>query len=60
MFSSQKRIFAGKQQLRSEPFCPYLTDPNGRDNLFKNPHLFKPGTSLPHTRPFFRDGKPHV
>ena len=29
MFSSNKRIFAGKVNLQPEPFCPFLSDKNG-------------------------------
>lgn len=36
MFASQKRIFAGKQSLRSQPFCPYLSTETGYISLFKS------------------------
>lgn len=29
MYGSQKRIFAGKSNLQSEPFCPYITNESG-------------------------------
>lgn len=60
MFSSQKRIFANKPSLQPEPFCPYVTDLNGRMSLFRsaNSHI-QPGVT-PHARPSVRDGKRHA
>lgn len=36
MFTPQKRIFAGKGNLRAEPLCPYLTDDIGYLNFRKS------------------------
>ena len=36
MFASQKRIFAGKGNLRAEPLCPYLSDDAGYLGFRKN------------------------
>lgn len=60
MFSSQKRIFAGKNKLHQEPFCPYYTDEGGQLSLQRNSINFdnQPGAT-PHARPSFRDGKRH-
>lgn len=61
MFSSHKRIFAGKSSLSAEPFCPYLTNDSGRMSLkrsFAKPSHF-PGAS-PHARLFSNGGKLHI
>ena len=58
MFTSQKRIFAGKSNLYAEPFCPYLTNDSGRMSLkrsFAKPNNFS-GVS-PHAHPFANGGK---
>ena len=61
MFSSQKRIFAGKSNLRSEPFCPYYTDTNGHMSLQRNSLSFDDQPcDTPRTRPSIRDGKHRV
>ena len=36
MFASQKRIFAGKGNLRAEPLCPFLTNDTGYLDFRKN------------------------
>lgn len=36
MFGSEKRIFAGKQRLHGEPFCPFLTNDIGYQALRHN------------------------
>ena len=33
MFGSGKRVFAGKQRLRNEPFCPFVTNDTGYQEL---------------------------
>ena len=33
MFGSDRRIFAGKQRLHGEPFCPFLTNDTGYQAL---------------------------
>lgn len=33
MFTSQKRIFAGKSSVHYEPFCPYLSNDRGFRSL---------------------------
>lgn len=61
MFSMQKRVFAGKQNLRTEPFCPYLSDESGYLSLRRKPSgaFFRP--DQPHSvRPSIRDGKTRV
>lgn len=54
----QKRIFAGKGNLRTEPFCPYLSNESGYLSLRRNSlgSLFR--SDQPHSvRPSVRDGK---
>ena len=61
MFASQKRIFAGKSSLSSEPFCPYLTNESGRMSLKRS--LAKPSSypgASPHARIFLNGGKTQV
>ena len=58
MFTSQKRIFAGKSNLQAEPFCPYLTNDSGRMSLkrsFARSNQFS-GVS-PHAHAFWYGGK---
>lgn len=33
MLGSGKRVFAGKPRLHSEPFCPFVTDDTGYQEL---------------------------
>lgn len=35
MFGSKRRIFAGKQKLHEEPFCPVTTNDTGYLELFR-------------------------
>ena len=58
MFSSQKRIFAGKRNLHAEPFCPYLTNERGYLSLHRAAlgTLTRPDQPLS-IRPSIRDGK---
>ncbi len=57
MFSAQKRIFAGKGNLQTEPFCPYLTNESGFTSLKRSPlgSFFRSGQPL-NTRPSVRGG----
>ena len=41
MFGMKKRIFAGKQRLHDEPFCPVMSNDNGYHELLR-------GSTLPH------------
>ncbi len=36
MFGAEKRIFAGKQRLHAEPFCPFVTNDMGYQSLRHN------------------------
>jgi hypothetical protein len=36
LFGSEKRIFAGKQRLHGEPFCPFVTNDTGYQALRHN------------------------
>ena len=36
LFGSEKRIFAGKQRLHKEPFCPVVTNDTGYQALRHN------------------------
>ena len=36
MFGAEKRIFAGKQRLHEEPFCPFVTNDVGYQALRHN------------------------
>lgn len=36
MFGADKRIFAGKQRLHNEPFCPFVTNDTGYQALRHN------------------------
>ena len=36
MFGAQRRIFAGKQRLHEEPFCPFVTNDTGYQALRHN------------------------
>ncbi len=57
MFSSQKRIFAGKQRLQPEPFCPYITDSSGRSSLKRSFSRRMASGSQATVRFGHRDGK---
>jgi len=57
MFSLQKRVFAGKQALRQEPFCPVFTNENGLLSLQRNPSYYHQPGVVSHARPSKRDGK---
>ena len=58
MFSSQKRIFAGKSNLQAEPFCPYLTNESGYLSLRRAAiGAFTRSDQPHHVRPSIRDGK---
>ena len=61
MFSTQKRVFAGKTNLRTEPFCPYLSDESGFLSLRRKPSVAFFRSEQPHTvRPSIHDGKTRV
>ena len=60
MFSTSKRIFAGKPSLQSEPFCPYITNDSGRASLFRSFYSNYSAGASPHARPSLRDGKHRV
>ncbi|MBE6471074.1 MAG: hypothetical protein E7000_05120 [Coriobacteriaceae bacterium] len=36
LFGSEKKIFAGKQRLHGEPFCPFVTNDTGYQALRAN------------------------
>ena len=58
MFSSNKRIFAGKQSLKPQPFCPYISNESGYLSLQNNG--FMPATRSGNAfkpRPVYRDEK---
>ena len=42
MFSTRKRIFAGKGDLRAEPFCPVLSNKSGYHALGKFANASRP------------------
>ena len=60
MFSTQKRIFAGKHNLHTEPFCPFTSNVSGfaslRDSLQSS---MRPESAFK-SRPIRRDGKRYV
>ena len=61
MFSTQKRVFAGKQNLQAEPFCPFLSDQSGYLSLRRKSLGFFTTSGQPHNaRPSIRDGKHRV
>ena len=60
MFSMRKRIFAGKSNLQSEPFCPYLTDEGGRLSLQRTLTSHNRAGATPHARAYQGDGKHRV
>ncbi len=61
MFFSQKRIFAGKSRLQSEPFCPCLTNASGYQSLQRNSVSFDTQPErASRPRPSVRDGKRNV
>lgn len=35
MLGSRKNIFAGKQRIYEEPFCPFVTNDTGYSELFR-------------------------
>ena len=44
MLGSGKRVFAGKPRLHSEPFCPFMTDDTGYQELRRtHPAPHNPG-----------------
>lgn len=58
MFTSRKRIFAGKGNLKSLPFCPFLSDAAGLSSLSKQMHSPKDGPGETFSpRSAYRDGK---
>ena len=58
MFSSHKRIFAGKSALQQAPFCPVLTNESGLISLRGNSLSFDSHLgAAPYARPSIRDGK---
>lgn len=61
MFGSQKRIFAGKSSLQSEPFCPYITNESGYLSQIHRFNKHNQGIAFSRrSRFFFGDGKhPH-
>lgn len=61
MFSGRKRIFAGKQNLQPEPFCPIISNQSGYLSLYQssNYHQFRP-SHINEPRPTARDGKHRV
>ena len=60
MFPLRKRIFAGKQSLRTEPFCPYLSNENGYLSLRKQPlFAYRRPSGACQPRPSVRDGRLH-
>ena len=59
MFNSQKRIFAGKQNLQPEPFCPYLTNRSGKISLLRSSNRAISWAGQPlKARPSLYGGKP--
>lgn len=36
LFGPEKRVFAGKQRLHAEPFCPFLTNETGYQALLQD------------------------
>lgn len=58
MFTSQKRVFAGKQNLHAEPFCPIMSNESGFLNLRKAFSFANQGSSgACQPRPSIRGGK---
>lgn len=61
MFSTQKRVFAGKHNLQPEPFCPYLTNESGYLSLRRKSSGIFPWSGQPqNVRPSVRGGKARV
>ena len=60
MFFTQKRVFAGKCDLRSDPFCPYITNDSGRLSLLRSSNNRSQSGATPHARTIFRDGNHRV
>ena len=61
MFFQQKRLFAGKQKLQYEPFCPCMSNESGFLSLRNNSAYAsnRSGTAFK-PRPVYRDGKRNV
>ena len=51
MFSARRTIFAGKQNLQPEPFCPYLSNSSGYLSLSRNGFGTASNRSKSHNRP---------
>ncbi len=47
MFWPKKSIFAGKQELRSQPFCPYISTSSGYSSLGRSQGSKAARTYLP-------------
>lgn len=61
MLSSQKRIFAGKQGLHAEPFCPYISNDTGYSSLRRSfENIFTRPGQPPQSRPSLRSGRSHT